>query len=228
MARGARCRARHERLRHLLRRARRRRGARRLADVRAQPPDVHRGSQFAFVGVFAAGGLAALPSAIASAALLGVRNVAYGMRMSPLIGADRHGERPPRTSPSTSPPPWRSRRTIRACAGWASGSRGRHLPRLEPHHPRRRAGRRRARRPEGLGAGCRGGCGLPRPAVAASASAAGRRRRDRGRRDRGSPHAVPHAGAPGARRRCRRDRRRVVQLAGDTASRERRRRGGGA
>lgn len=44
------------------------------------------GSQFAFVGVFAAGGLAALPSAIASAALLGVRNVAYGMRMSPLLG----------------------------------------------------------------------------------------------------------------------------------------------
>ena len=41
------------------------------------------GSQFAFVGVFTAGGVAALPSAIASAALLGVRNVAYGMRMSP-------------------------------------------------------------------------------------------------------------------------------------------------
>lgn len=47
------------------------------------------GSQFAFVGVFAAGGLAALPSAIASAALLGVRNVAYGMRMSPIIGTTR-------------------------------------------------------------------------------------------------------------------------------------------
>lgn len=44
------------------------------------------GSQFAFVGVFAAGGLSALPSAVASAALLGVRNIAYGMRMSPLIG----------------------------------------------------------------------------------------------------------------------------------------------
>ena len=44
------------------------------------------GSQFAFIGVFGAGGLAALPSAIASAALLGVRNVAYGMRMSSLIG----------------------------------------------------------------------------------------------------------------------------------------------
>ena len=44
------------------------------------------GSQFAFVGVFGAGGVAALPSAIASASLLGVRNVAYGMRMSPVIG----------------------------------------------------------------------------------------------------------------------------------------------
>ncbi|WP_435743694.1 AzlC family ABC transporter permease [Microbacterium sp. PMB16] len=44
------------------------------------------GSQFAFVGVLTAGGLAALPSAIASAALLGVRNVAYGMRMSPIVG----------------------------------------------------------------------------------------------------------------------------------------------
>lgn len=45
------------------------------------------GSQFAFIGVFGAGGLGALPSAIASAVLLGVRNVAYGMRMSPIIGA---------------------------------------------------------------------------------------------------------------------------------------------
>lgn len=44
------------------------------------------GSQFAFIGVFSAGGIAALPSAIASAALLGVRNVAYGMRMSSIIG----------------------------------------------------------------------------------------------------------------------------------------------
>jgi len=41
------------------------------------------GSQFAFVGVIAAGGIAAAPAAIASAALLGVRNVAYGMRLSP-------------------------------------------------------------------------------------------------------------------------------------------------
>jgi predicted branched-subunit amino acid permease len=44
------------------------------------------GSQFAFVGVVGAGGLAAAPAAIASAALLGVRNVAYGMRMSPVVG----------------------------------------------------------------------------------------------------------------------------------------------
>lgn len=44
------------------------------------------GSQFAFVGVVGAGGLAAAPAAIASASLLGVRNIAYGMRMSPVIG----------------------------------------------------------------------------------------------------------------------------------------------
>jgi predicted branched-subunit amino acid permease len=44
------------------------------------------GSQFAFIGVFGAGGLAALPSAIASAAMLGVRNAAYGMRMAPIVG----------------------------------------------------------------------------------------------------------------------------------------------
>lgn len=44
------------------------------------------GSQFAFVGVIGAGGLAAAPAAIASASLLGVRNIAYGMSMSPVIG----------------------------------------------------------------------------------------------------------------------------------------------
>lgn len=45
------------------------------------------GSQFAFIGVLSAGGVAALPSAVASAALLGVRNMAYGIRMSPIIGS---------------------------------------------------------------------------------------------------------------------------------------------
>lgn len=45
------------------------------------------GSQFAFVGIVAAGGIPAVPSAIASAALLGVRNIAYGIRMSPVIGS---------------------------------------------------------------------------------------------------------------------------------------------
>lgn len=43
------------------------------------------GSQFAFVGVIAAGGLAAAPAAIASAVLLGVRNAAYAMRMAPIV-----------------------------------------------------------------------------------------------------------------------------------------------
>lgn len=44
------------------------------------------GSQFAFVGVVGAGGLAALPAAIASSVLLGVRNVAYAVRLGPVIG----------------------------------------------------------------------------------------------------------------------------------------------
>ncbi|GAA4057490.1 AzlC family ABC transporter permease [Agromyces indicus] len=45
------------------------------------------GSQFALVGVVASGGVAAGGSAIAAAALLGVRNVVYGMRMRPVVGS---------------------------------------------------------------------------------------------------------------------------------------------
>ncbi len=47
------------------------------------------GSQYAFVGVIGAGGLAAAPAAIASASLLGVRNIAYGMRMAPVVARSR-------------------------------------------------------------------------------------------------------------------------------------------
>lgn len=47
------------------------------------------GSQFALIGVLAGGGAAAAGPAIAAAALLGVRNVVYGMRMKPLV--DRGG-----------------------------------------------------------------------------------------------------------------------------------------
>jgi predicted branched-subunit amino acid permease len=47
------------------------------------------GSQFALVGVLATGGVAAGGSAIATAALLGIRNVVYGMRMKPVV--DRGG-----------------------------------------------------------------------------------------------------------------------------------------
>jgi len=45
------------------------------------------GSQFALIGVLAAGGAAAGPAAIASAALLGVRNGIYGIRTAPIVGA---------------------------------------------------------------------------------------------------------------------------------------------
>ncbi|MCW4458079.1 AzlC family ABC transporter permease [Microbacterium sp. MPKO10] len=44
------------------------------------------GSQFALVGVLASGGASAGGAAIASAALLGVRNTAYGIRMKPIVG----------------------------------------------------------------------------------------------------------------------------------------------
>jgi predicted branched-subunit amino acid permease len=44
------------------------------------------GSQFALVGVIATGGVAAGPSAIASAAILGIRNGIYGVRGAPMIG----------------------------------------------------------------------------------------------------------------------------------------------
>lgn len=43
------------------------------------------GSQFAFVGVLASGGMSAVPSAVVSAWLLGVRNGFYAIRMAPLI-----------------------------------------------------------------------------------------------------------------------------------------------
>lgn len=44
------------------------------------------GSQFAVIGVLASGGVVAGPAAIAGAALLGVRNSLYAMRMGPIIG----------------------------------------------------------------------------------------------------------------------------------------------
>lgn len=44
------------------------------------------GSQFALIGVIASGGLAAGPSAIAGAVLLGTRNSIYGMRTSAIVG----------------------------------------------------------------------------------------------------------------------------------------------
>ena len=44
------------------------------------------GSQFALIGVIAAGGAAAGPAAIGAATLLGARNTLYSIRMSPIIG----------------------------------------------------------------------------------------------------------------------------------------------
>jgi predicted branched-subunit amino acid permease len=44
------------------------------------------GSQFAFIGVVAGGGLTSLPAAIASAWMLGIRNGFYALQMKPLLG----------------------------------------------------------------------------------------------------------------------------------------------
>lgn len=44
------------------------------------------GSQFALVGILATGGAAAGATGIATAALLGLRNIIYGMRMAPIVG----------------------------------------------------------------------------------------------------------------------------------------------
>lgn len=52
------------------------------------------GSQFALVGVLASGGVAAGGSAIATAAMLGIRNVVYGMRMKPIVDGPHDGGRP--------------------------------------------------------------------------------------------------------------------------------------
>ena len=43
------------------------------------------GSQFAFVGIIAAGGLSAAPAAIATASMLGIRNGLYGLQTSQLL-----------------------------------------------------------------------------------------------------------------------------------------------
>lgn len=46
------------------------------------------GSQFAFVAVFASGGIAALPAAITSAWLVGIRNGFYALTLAPKLGAN--------------------------------------------------------------------------------------------------------------------------------------------
>jgi predicted branched-subunit amino acid permease len=47
------------------------------------------GSQFAFVGIVASGGLAAAPSAIAASSMLGIRNGLYALELTHLLGVRR-------------------------------------------------------------------------------------------------------------------------------------------
>lgn len=44
------------------------------------------GSQFAFIGIIASGGLSSAPSAIAAASMLGLRNALYALELTPLLG----------------------------------------------------------------------------------------------------------------------------------------------
>ncbi|MFK4791556.1 AzlC family ABC transporter permease [Microbacterium sp. ZW T5_56] len=44
------------------------------------------GSQFAFVGIIASGGVAAAPAGVIAALLLGLRNTVYAMRLSSIVG----------------------------------------------------------------------------------------------------------------------------------------------
>ncbi len=173
------------------------------------------GSQFAFVGVIAAGGLPAAPAAIASASLLGVRNIAYGMRMSPVIGAGfwRRAAAAQFTIDESTAVSLAQTTRARAHAGLL-GHRHRDLRRLEPVDARRRAARRRARRPQDVRTGCRGRGGLPRAAVAAPAAPSADRRGHRRGGRRHDADSEPHARDPRARRGDRGDRRRLVQLAG--------------
>ncbi len=82
------------------------------------------GSQFAFVGIIAAG-LHAAPAAIAASSMLGVRNGLYALRADPAARGQRApAASPPRTSPSTSRPRWRWPRTTSSAARlgfWLTG-----------------------------------------------------------------------------------------------------------
>jgi hypothetical protein len=150
-ARGRRRRRRDERLRCLVRRSGGRIRPRRLADVRAEPADVHRGSQFAFVGVIGAGASPPRPRRSprprCSASATSPTGCAWP-RWSGTAGAASW--RP--TSRSTSRRRWRWPTEPRRGVGLLDHGR-RHLRRLEPLDAPRCAARRRARRSSHLRAG---------------------------------------------------------------------------
>jgi predicted branched-subunit amino acid permease len=47
------------------------------------------GSQFAFIGIIASGGLAAAPAAITASSMLGIRNALYALELTQLLGVRR-------------------------------------------------------------------------------------------------------------------------------------------
>ena len=184
------------------------------------------GSQFAVIGVLASGGVAAGPAAITGAALLGVRNSLYSMRMAPIVG----GPPTPRGwARRAARRPLDDRRVDRGLHRPADAARsehrvlddrGRHLRRLEPDNAAGLAAGQPDRRCPDVRPRCRRGRRLSRAALApADLPAAGRGRRSsrRGRRPADPMVARRPAGADrGPRRRG----RRPHELAGPQAGRQ--------
>ena len=172
------------------------------------------GSQFALIGVLASGGVSAGPAAITAAALLGVRNGLYSMRMAPIIGGPWWRKLlagqwtiDETTAVSTAQPTLRGQRV----GFWVTGAII--YVGLEPHHAHRRPARRPRRRRADVRTGCCSGRRLPRLALAAPQVPPADRRRHRCSRGRGRPHPVAATRTPGAGRRGRRRRGRRHQLA---------------
>ncbi len=125
-------------------------------------------SQFALVGVLAAGG--APVSGALTALLLGTRNTLYGLRLAPLLAWTRLApDRAAHLLIDESTAMAVTRTSVQAARVGFLTTGTLDLPAVEPRHPRRRGRRNSAGRPAHLRSRRRGGRGVPRAAVAAAA-----------------------------------------------------------
>ena len=175
------------------------------------------GSQFALIGVIATGGVSAGPAAIASAAILGIRNGIYGVRVSPIIGAG-FWKRIAAAWTTINPATLTLFGGVYEPADFAKPAHrfldnsGGDVRRMEHHEPDRRPHRRCARGPTPVGSRCRR-CGrFCWPVVATTASASNRGGGRRGRSDRDCADTSPAAGLAGVGRRECGDPGRGIQL----------------